>query len=135
MSCMSYGYIIVKDNAKWRREHIVIMEHSIGRKLNKNEIVHHINGNKTDNRIVNLQLMTKGEHITLHNFAREYKHKADDETIQNLYAEEYSGRQIASILKIGKSTVLNCIQRLGVSRNNFGIRNENGKFAERKAVI
>lgn len=50
-----------------RQVHVVMMEEYIGRKLKSNECVHHINGNKQDNRIENLQLMTIGEHSSLHN--------------------------------------------------------------------
>lgn len=54
-------------NRIFQDEHRKIMEEYLGRKLEKNEIVHHINGNKRDNRIENLQLMTLSEHSRLHN--------------------------------------------------------------------
>lgn len=45
-------------------EHIVIMEKHLKRYLNQGEVVHHINGNKLDNRIKNLQLfISNGEHL------------------------------------------------------------------------
>ena len=48
-------------------EHRYIMERQIDRYLNKNEVVHHVNGDKTDNRIENLKLMTNSEHTIFHN--------------------------------------------------------------------
>lgn len=62
----SHGYVLVKTKDGWEREHRLIMEKYIGRKLKKNEITHHINGEKDDNRIENLKLMTSKEHKSLH---------------------------------------------------------------------
>ena len=47
-------------------EHRLIMERQIGRYLTEEECVHHINGIRSDNRIENLALMTKSEHMSLH---------------------------------------------------------------------
>ena len=46
-------------------EHRVIAEQSIGRRLEKNEVVHHINGIRHDNRPENLQVMDRIEHSKL----------------------------------------------------------------------
>lgn len=49
-----------------RHEHRVVMELKLGRRLHRNEIVHHINGDGHDNRPKNLQLLTRREHILQH---------------------------------------------------------------------
>ena len=42
------------------------MEELLGEKLPPDMVVHHINGNKTDNRPENLEIMTRAEHTRLH---------------------------------------------------------------------
>jgi hypothetical protein len=47
-------------------EHRLVAESSIGRMLEDDEVVHHKNHIKTDNRIENLQVMTASEHMSMH---------------------------------------------------------------------
>lgn len=42
------------------------MEKNIGRELRSDEIVHHIDGNKLNNDIVNLVIVTRAEHARIH---------------------------------------------------------------------
>ncbi len=59
-----------RDGRTGRREHRLIYEAHYGIKLNKNEVIHHINFDKTDNRIENLyKYENASEHIKAH---REY---------------------------------------------------------------
>lgn len=50
-----------------RHEHRVVAEQKIGRPLEKGEVVHHINGDKLDNRPENLMVLpSQAEHCRLH---------------------------------------------------------------------
>ena len=61
------GYIRVwVGDDKYEYEHKQIAEKALGRKLNKNERVHHINGKRADNRNSNLLICSTGYHLNLH---------------------------------------------------------------------
>jgi hypothetical protein len=60
------GYIRVKTKDGWRREHVVLMEKKIGRKLNNNEQVHHKNGDVQDNKLKNLIVVSNALHHEIH---------------------------------------------------------------------
>lgn len=62
------GYLVRWDNTlkRYTRQHVLIMESYLGRKLEPDEIVHHIDHIKSNNKIWNLELMLNNEHHKLY---------------------------------------------------------------------
>ncbi|MDO9184212.1 MAG: HNH endonuclease [Bacteriovorax sp.] len=58
-----FGYILTSQGFYEHREKVQTL---IGRKLNSNEEVHHINGKKWDNKKSNLALLTRENHQRWH---------------------------------------------------------------------
>lgn len=61
------GYRVCRQDGKKIKEHRNIAEHTLKRSLHKNEVVHHVNGIKTDNRVENLWIFpSQKDHAEYH---------------------------------------------------------------------
>ena len=81
----AHGYTLVKVHAgkgRWALQHALVMEKIIGRPLARTELIHHINGDRGDNRPENLYLCRSRSH---HNAV----HGSQDTALRLLLAAGY----------------------------------------------
>jgi hypothetical protein len=69
ISTNGYKHVLTSDPDRTNRyqpEHRLVMAEALGRPLTCDEVVHHINRDKTDNRLENLEVLSRQEHAALH---------------------------------------------------------------------
>ena len=67
----------IKHDKGRQRYHRYLMEQNIGRKLLTKEIVHHNDGNRLNNDLGNLQIMSQSEHFRLHQTGNHNKRRSN----------------------------------------------------------
>lgn len=96
-------------------EYRLIAERKIGRRLLDNEVVHHINGDATDNREENLEVITQSEHALLHSYDYGMRSKLTKEEADQIKEDERSSRKIATDYGISSGYVRR-IKKHGIRR-------------------
>ena len=84
---MATKYKAIKVDGVKHDEHRYLMEQHVGRKLNSNELVHHLNENSRDNRIENLTIMSRSEHARLHGKEYGFSEKARAARVKKIKEE------------------------------------------------
>ena len=62
----SDGYLLRWVDGKFILDHRLVMQKNLGRELLETEHIHHLNGDRMDNRVENLQIVTNSEHHAIH---------------------------------------------------------------------
>lgn len=102
------GYRILMLGGKPVREHRHVMQLHLGRKLYSHEVVHHIDGNKLNNDISNLELKLFGEHSTHHNKERL---TIDIPTALKLFVTLKNWTHVGHCLGVSGSSIVKAINR------------------------
>ena len=106
-----------------RAAHVLLEEQILGRPLGEDEVVHHVNEDKRDNRPENLQVMTRAEHASLHHKGKTVSprslekqsaaHKGRASANRKLTREQV--REIAKKLQEG-ATIASLVKEYGSSK-------------------
>lgn len=95
-----HGYVVLVSENDLEHRHIA--KTLLNRNLNPNEVVHHINGRKTDNKIYNLCLMDNSKHELFHSWLSWKKKKTGKypsfKEQKRILAEEYNGTLLEYIV-------------------------------------
>ena len=63
---MSKYYEMSSKHGKNIRKHRLVIAEHLGRELSSDELVHHKDGDKRNNRLENLEILSRSEHVKVH---------------------------------------------------------------------
>jgi len=106
-STNSAGYRILYSNGRKRYEHQIVAEDLLGRPLESNEVVHHIDANRSNNSPDNLVVMKRNEHDKIKQSTKRHFHTGPEceEAARALLALGWSKNKIRLALRIHHQTL------------------------------
>ena len=116
---MNKQYKTIQVNKKTVRLHRYIMEEHIGRKLKSSELVHHKNEDRHDNRVENLEILSRSEHRKIHpdigiETRRKQKYYFNKEELINLRNLGLSTYKIAKKYNCSHSLIWLTLKKYGI---------------------
>lgn len=113
-----YRWLYVSENGRRvaRREHRVLMERHLGRKLEPWELVHHKDGNPQNNAIENLEIVEWGAHTSEHHKGG----RKSEDTRRSLEAFALMREQLKREREV-KAELLEAASRLFNLANHFHV--------------
>jgi transposase len=116
-------YKTIQVEGKQVRLHRFLMEQKLGRKLTFDEVVHHINGNKHDNRVENLQVLSRGDHLRIHpeimdNWIKKHTIDIDMDLVKHMY-QTMTIKEVAEHFGVATMTIWYRLKKAGVETNKL----------------
>jgi hypothetical protein len=122
------GYRRVRRDGKQVFEHRWVVEQHLGRKLLTTEHVHHVNGNRTDNRLENLLVLTDSAHQAVH-----APQRLDVAAAAQLFHAGLTCVAIGARLGVSNETVRTHLRRAGldptIRRGKQFAKRDHGRYA------